>query len=168
MQPWEYPVPPVLYKYLPPKRLHVLSDCRVRFSQRTAFQDDHELQPEFAIFGSETEILSYANSIGYQLAQAGIPASFIAKRLADDPKHQKLALENLQKNIPVRDELGIFCLTEAPDSDQMWTEYTDRGKGFVIGFDTEHVGFERLKTPGRLGKVSYSDGPIWERPRDHS
>jgi hypothetical protein len=37
------------FKYLPPERFHVLTDCRVRFSQRTAFEDDHELQPDYAI-----------------------------------------------------------------------------------------------------------------------
>jgi hypothetical protein len=29
-----------------------------------------------------------------------------------------------------------------------------------FAFDTTHAGFERLTTPGRLGKVSYSDEPF--------
>lgn len=59
MYPWEHPIPPVLYKYLPPKRLHVLKDCRVRFSQRTAFPDDHELSPDYLHFGTEKEIWEF-------------------------------------------------------------------------------------------------------------
>lgn len=160
MQPWEYPVPPVLYKYLPPERLHVLSDSRIRFSQRTAFQDDHELQPEYAIFGTESEIWRYAISIGFPLSREGVPADVIAKYLAEDPQKQKAALANLKENIPVFDQLGVFCLTEAADCDEMWMEYAKNGTGFVIGFATTHAGFEKLKTPGCLGKVSYSDEPF--------
>jgi Protein of unknown function (DUF2971) len=160
MQPWEHPVPPVLYKYLPPERLHVLSDCRVRFSQRTAFQDDHELQPEYAIFGTASEIWRYAISTGFPLKRGGLPASVMVAAMAGNPKVQKIGVESLQKNIQVRNELGIFCLTETTDCNQMWTEYADKGRGFIIGFDTGHSGFEQLKGRGHLGKVSYSDEPI--------
>jgi hypothetical protein len=57
------------------------------------------------------------------------------------------------------DEFGVFCLTERPDSDQMWTGYADHARGFVIAFDTTHDGFDLLKTPGKIGKVAYSDVP---------
>lgn len=160
MLPWEHPVPSVLYKYLPPERLHVLSDCRVRFSQRTVFEDDHELQPDYAIFGTRSEIWRYAISIGFPLARNGLSASVVVEAMAGSPRAQKIGIESLQKNIRVRDELGIFCLTEATDSDQMWTEYADKGRGFIIGFDTAHIGFDQLKGRGHLGKVFYSDEPI--------
>ena len=42
----------------------------------------------------------------------------------------------------------------------MWREYADRGRGFVVAFDTTHPAFEILRSPGRLGKVEYSDEPI--------
>lgn len=160
MKPWEHPVPPVLYKYLPPERLHVLSDRRVRFSQRTVFADDHELQPDYAIFGTASEIWRYAISIRFPLSRGGVPASVVVAAMAGNPKMQKIGIESLQKNIRVRDELGIFCLTEAADSDQMWTEYADERRGFIIGFDTLHNGFDQLKGRGHLGKVFYSDEPI--------
>ena len=160
MKPWEHLVPPVLYKYLPPERLHVLNDCRVRFSQRTVFEDDHELQPDYAIFGTASEIWRYAISTGFPVERGGLTASVIVTALAGSPRAQKIRIESLQKNIRVRDELGIFCLTEATDCDQMWTEYADKGRGFIIGFDTAHPGFEQLKGRGHLGKVSYSDEPI--------
>jgi Protein of unknown function (DUF2971) len=160
MLPWEHPVPPILYKYLPPERLHVLSDCRVRFSQRTVFEDDHELQPDYAIFGTEREIWRYALSIGFQLKRGGLSAPVMVAAMAGSPRAQKIGIESLQKNIQVRDELGIFCLTEATDCDQMWTEYADKGRGLIIGFDTGHIGFDQLKGRGHLGKVSYSDEPI--------
>jgi hypothetical protein len=160
MKPWEHSVPPVLYKYVPPERLHVLSECRVRFSQRTVFEDDHELQPDYAVFGTDGEILRYALSIGFSLARGGLPASVIVAAMARSPKAQKIGIESLQKNIRVHDELGIFCLTEEADSDRMWNEYAGNGRGFGIGFDTGHTGFEQLKGRGHLGKVYYSDEPI--------
>jgi hypothetical protein len=159
MKPWDHRLPPALYKYLPAERLHVLSDCRVRFTQRIFFEDDHELQPDYAIFGTESEIWRYALSEGLQLS-GGLPAHVIIAALARSPRAQKIAIENLQKNIPARDEMGILCLTDTADCDQMWAEYAGDGTGFVIGFDTGHAAFELLKTPGRLGKVSYSDTPI--------
>src|SRR5260370_17622191 len=58
------------------------------------------------------------------------------------------------------DAFGVFCLTESPDCERMWTEYADNGKGFVIAFDTAQADFEQLRTPGKLGKVEYSDEPL--------
>ena len=161
MKPWEYPPPPVLFKYLLPERLHVLTDCRVRFSQRAAFEDDHELQPDYAIFGTSDEIWRFAISTGAQLSRGGLPAGVIVRALATDPRQQKLAIENLQRHTTVKDELGCFCLTEFADSGRMWTEYAGNEKGFVLGFDTAHRGFiQQLIPRGRLGKMSYSDEPF--------
>jgi hypothetical protein len=56
-------------------------------------------------------------------------------------------------------EFGVFCLTESADSAQMWIEYADDGKGFVVAFDTTQTGFAQLNSPGKLGKVFYSDEP---------
>ena len=42
----------------------------------------------------------------------------------------------------------------------MWTEYAGAGRGFVVGFSTAHAGFGQLSSPGKLGKVSYSDEPF--------
>jgi hypothetical protein len=160
MKPWDHAVPPVLYKYLPPERLHVLNNCRVRFSQRNVFEDDHELQPDYALFGTESEIWRYALSIGFQRKRGGLSARDIVAAMAGSPRAQKIGIETLQKNVRARDEVGIFCLTEATDCDQMRAEYADKGTGFIIGFDTGHPRFEQLKGRGQLGKVYYSDEPI--------
>ena len=160
MLPWNYPVPAILYKYLPPERFPVLTDCRVRFSQRKAFNDDHELQPEYASFGTESEVWRYAIEIGFPLMRNGIPAAVMVKMIVEDPAKQKLALETLQRSTKVADELGSFCLTELAHSDRMWAEYASEGKGFVVGFATTHPSFGLLKGRGHLGKISYSDEPF--------
>src|SRR5580704_13958250 len=146
MLPWDHPFPPVLYKYRPAAWLDVLTDCRVRFSHRTVFEDDHELQPDYAIFGTESEIWRYALSIGFPLKRNGLSAAEMVVAMATDPRAQKVGIEGMKNNVRARDE--------------MWTEYAGSGTGFVVGFDTAHAGFERLTTPGRLGKVSYSDEPF--------
>lgn len=58
------------------------------------------------------------------------------------------------------DEYGVLCLTEAADSDNMWRDYANNSRGFVIGFNTGHAGFELLKAPGHFGNVAYSDIPF--------
>jgi hypothetical protein len=58
------------------------------------------------------------------------------------------------------DEFGVLCLTEQPDSQRMWTEYADSGRGFVVGFDTSHAEFTQLTKLGRIGLVCYSDEPF--------
>jgi hypothetical protein len=161
VKPWEYPSPPVLFKYLPPERLHVLADCFVRFSQRTVFEDDHELQPDFASFGTSDEIWRYALMTGSQLSRGGYPAAVVVAGLAMDPVQQKRALDTLQRAMTVKDELGCFCLTEFPNSERIWTEYAAKSTGFVIGFDTAHPGFvQQLMPRGGLGKVEYCDEPV--------
>ncbi|HTF25216.1 MAG TPA: DUF2971 domain-containing protein [Candidatus Limnocylindria bacterium] len=81
--------------------------------------------------------------------------------LSTDRRAQERALAALNRSTIVKDELGCFCLTEVADSERMWREYADHGKGFVVGFDTAHAGFvQQLMPRGRLGKMSYSDEPF--------
>lgn len=160
MKPWEHPIPSVLYKFLPPERFHVLTDCRVRFSQRRVFEDDHELQPDYAIFGTASEILRYALSTGFQLKRGGLSALEMVEAMAGSPRMQRIAIDSFQRGITVRDKLGMFCLTEVLDCGQMWMEYAADGRGFIIGFSTGHAGFEQLRGRGHIGKVHYSDKPI--------
>jgi hypothetical protein len=160
MQPSRQTPPPILYKYFAPQRFHVLNDCRVRFSQRTVFEDDHELQPDYAIFGTASEIWRYAISVGFPLARKGLSASVMVQAMASSSRAQKIAIDALKSNVRSLDQVGVFCLTEASDNDRMWDEYAKDCRGFVLGFDTTHVGFSQLIAQGRLGEVNYSDQPI--------
>jgi hypothetical protein len=160
VRPFEYEVSPILYKYLRPERIGVLENCKVRFSQRTVFDDDHELQPEYASFGTENEIWRFVLSKGLALGGNGLPANILVKLIAERPKYQAMATEIAKNNIKSIDHLGVFCLTESPNNEQMWTEYADSGKGFVVAFDTTGRSFLPLRTPGIFGKVEYSDEPF--------
>jgi hypothetical protein len=155
MNAWQQPAPPVLYKYLSPNRLDLLTDCRVRFTQRVFFQDDHELQPDYDAYGTAEEIERQIRSTGTGLIP-GVPESVLARLIADNPKYQKIAMQSAVKNIKSVDVMGILCLTTSPDSERMWYEYASQDTGFVIGFDTTHVGFGKLTAPRSVGKVTYS------------
>jgi hypothetical protein len=152
-------MPPLLYKYLPPERLDVLRDCRVRFSQRSVFDDDHELTPDVAKFGTLDEIWRFVLRKGIKLPP-GLPLNVLVMLIAESPKAQASASQVTAKNIKSLDQIGIFCLTESKDSERMWAEYAGAGRGFVVGFHTAHAGFGQLSSPGKLGKVSYSDEPF--------
>src|SRR5713101_6198609 len=129
MQPWERPVPERLYKYCPPERLTALTNCRVRFSQRTAFKDNHELLPDYAGFGTANEIWRYLKQTGLKL-DALVPINILVEYIAQSPRLQALATAAAVKNMKSINEVGIFCLTERPDSGQMWNEYAGAGRGF--------------------------------------
>ena len=149
-----HPVPPTLYKYLPPERLHVLRDCRIRFSQRDVFEDDHELLPDYQKFGDEGEIWRFIISKGLRL-DPRIPGNLLVRLISESPKHQQRAVQVAVNNIASARQMGILCLTEVYDSDQMWNEYA--AGGLVLAFDTTHRSFNALRKPGIFGKVHYSD-----------
>lgn len=137
----------------------------VRFSQRTAFEDDHELQPDCATFGNEGEI--WEMLLNYQITHPaakpiapGMPLHHFVSLVAKDPALQEKVKQTAISSMKSPDEMGVLCLTTAADSTRMWNEYAVNGTGFVIAFQTGHPGFESLRSPGRLGKVDYSDDPF--------
>ena len=57
----------------------------------------------------------------------------------------------------LRNQLGVFCLTEQPDNHLMWVHYAKNHTGFVLGFDARAPFFsedDRL-----LRKVVYQERP---------
>jgi hypothetical protein len=159
MSDWEQAPPALLYKYLRPERLDVLQDCRICFSHRSAFEDDHELQPDYAMFGTGAEIRSFVNSDDKNWPGA-VPFDDVIRIIASNQHYQATAIKTARRNMRSPDEFGVLCLTEQPDSQTMWTEYADSGRGFVVGFDTSHAEFTQLTRPGRIGRVCYSDEPF--------
>ena len=159
--PWEkYPVPPFLYKYFPSERLPVLTKCLIRFSQRQVFEDTFELRPEIASFGNEAAIIKFME-IDPVLSRHPLELrEAVAKHVLKTPGRETALIKQTQQWLTEPDMMGVLCLTEHPTSDQMWEQYAGAGRGFVIAFDTIHPAFNLLRTPGRLGKVEYTDERI--------
>lgn len=150
--------PPLLYKYFRPDRLGALTGCRIRFSQRSVFDDDHELAPDYAAFGTETEMWRLVLQNPFK-PDPRVPMHLLLKIIAHDAKAQEATMRIALANTTMLDRVGVLCLTEAQDADQMWEEYADNGRGFVVAFDTTHRGFQKLTTPGVFRQVEYSDVP---------
>jgi hypothetical protein len=156
---FEQPVPRILYKYYRPERVHVLRECSVRFTQRTAFDDERELRPEVKDFGTEEEIRVYMRfDPRYRALPTWWKEAILRKILTEEGWQARVA-RIAQSNVKASNEFGVLCLCEEPDLDETWEAYAAR-TGFVISFDTTHPAFETLRNPGKLGKVTYSDEPI--------
>ncbi len=153
-------MPPVLYKYYAPERFHVLTDCYVRFSQRAVFEDYRELQPEVAAFGTGDEIRTFCDANPQMREYPELLREAVIHRLLNQPGEQDRFVRLVQASMVSPNEFGVFCLSEDPNSEQMWNDYADHGRGFVAAFDTTYRAFSGLRQPGRLGRVEYSDEPL--------
>jgi hypothetical protein len=153
---FEQPLPQILYKYYRPERVHVLPQCLVRFSQRVVFDDERELRPEVAAFGTEEEMRAYMRFNPYFRAMPRWLIDAIVHRMLTGAGWQAGIARIAQSNVKASDEFGIFCLCEQSTSNEMWEAYAAT-TGFVVAFDTSHAAFDSLRNPGKLGKVTYSD-----------
>jgi hypothetical protein len=161
VQPWEIPAPPLLFKYYPPERFHVLTDCAVRFSQRQVLRDPQEFKPEIESFGPIDEMRAFmaADPFFQQNYSEQAKEQFIQYAIRH-PEHSAAMINQTDKYLTAPDEFAIFCLSDTPRSRRMWNDYAGGGHGFVIAFNTTHPSFIDLTRPGRLGKVAYSDEPL--------
>lgn len=160
MQPWDHSRPRFLYKYFPPQRFHVLTDCHIRFTQRSLFGDEREFRPEVRAFGTVAKIREFI-AIDPMLRE--LPEELknaLIQRLASDAKEQKRIAEFAQLSMKSPDAFVTLCLTENGDSPEMWESYAAHSQGFAVQFDTQHPGFHLLAQPGRLGRVTYADEPL--------
>lgn len=158
--PWEYPTPGVLYKYFPPDRFKVLTDCFVRFSQRQVFEDELEFTPAVARYGTEEEILTFMKADPVLSRHPEDLMILTAKHILSSPEREREQIDQAKKYLTAPDEYVAFCLTEDPKSERMWMDYAANGTGFVVAFATAHPKFSFLRRPGLLGKVEYADDPI--------
>jgi hypothetical protein len=160
VHPWQRALPPVLYKYYPPERFHVLTDCMVRFSQREVFDDQQDLRPEVANFGTADEMRAFMESDPVLARHPPALKEAVIAHILNTPEREQRLIRQTQEWLTVPEEFAVFCLCENSVSRRMWGQYASNGKGFVVAFDTRHPTFAFLKSPGLIGEVEYSDTPI--------
>lgn len=159
--------PPRLYKYFAPDRYGFFTNLRVRYSQLGALNDPFEGRPEITSLSTKQNLLETINQILpeeieriYQqlppqirhrmsYAQVMALADHVAK------VKQTEILDSLQDigDVAVSfitgkiDEfLGVFCLSEVPDSLLMWAHYACSHTGFVVEFNALHSIFHEQKS----------------------
>lgn len=138
----------IVYKYLHPKGVDVLSSSLIRFTQPAGLNDPFEVTPNLR------ELRQYIAraTTGYdpQTTQQIITDTF--GRWNED---------NVSK-------LVFLCVSENRNSLLMWSHYCDSHRGFVIGFDSTHPFFgSPTHGKGVLKRVAYSSArPILPAPDD--
>lgn len=158
--PWAKSPPPVLYKYYRPERLHVMTDCMVRFSQRQVFDDRLDLRPEVATFGTAQEMRAFMDLDPVLNQRPSFLKDATIRHVLESPGKQEELLRQAQGWLKAPEEFGVFCLCENSRSARMWDEYAVGGTGFVIAFNTQCKAFKALRSPGLIGKVEYSDEKV--------
>jgi len=157
-------LPPRLYKYVPPERIGTLEDHLFRYTPLGALNDPFEgrpsitaLVPEAEALGMLRDILPSEARIAYGWlspeARDAIPYAMfeeLVKKLGSTKEQEMLALlVNLKPQIQsllhtkVDELIGIFVLSEVPDSLLMWSHYAASHTGFVLGFNPNHPYFDQ-------------------------
>ena len=173
------PLPPHLYKYVPPGRVSFFQDGLLRFTQPGAFNDPFEMRPIFSFesvaSSDEIELIAnVANSLHKDLPE------YLSKKQAEVfaefyIKENRTKLSNLlnvaeatfggvfnYKSLPesINATVGILSLAERPDNLLMWAHYAESHSGFVLEFDSSHSFFNQKQSDldeiRHLRKVRYS------------
>ncbi len=111
---------PILYKYLPSKRISYFEDELLRFTQAKDLNDSFELakikNPKIEVFKSTIEISDL---------------------------EREFLISNFFKNKTNEIEsFGILSLSMRSDSTLMWSHYAESHSGFAIGFNLNHPFFD--------------------------
>lgn len=171
-----------LYKYLSPNLVTVLENQMVRFSQPSVLNDPFELRPHISSAMSKSDMKKYAedllpNMIDEEYKKLStkektlIPYKVFVKKMSGLLTHNNGAMikllteQNPKISTRIFDEmdssLGIFCLSEKPDSELMWSHYADSHQGFVLEFDSNSKFFNQKRSNAdefrHVRKVEYSD-----------
>lgn len=84
----------------------------------------------------------------------------VVNHVLHTPGREAELIREAQQWMKAPEEFGVFCLCENSRSSKMWDEYAVQGTGFVIAFNTQCRAFDKLRFPGRVGKVEYTDEKV--------
>jgi len=170
----------LLYKYLDPERIDVLSSSHIRFTQPADFNDPFEFRPVISSAISKEEmdaaierdlekmVLEKIQNIPAEIRSQITPFQLeaITRQLYKD--HWPFLKEQLKKMGSEASRIfidkantliGVLSLTESNNNILMWSHYARSHKGFCIGFDTNSDFFNRKRSDVdefyHLRKVKY-------------
>ncbi len=110
---------PRLYKYVPPERIDIVRDLRVRFTPPGYLSDPFECRLAFPSPSVETATAS-----------------------SHRPRADEDELIHLWRRMASM-EWGILCLTKRCDNLVMWAHYAAAHRGFLLEFDPENPFFSK-------------------------
>ncbi|HCE1838706.1 DUF2971 domain-containing protein [Vibrio parahaemolyticus] len=132
-----------IYKYVSFENLKHILNGSVRITQPKAFNDPFELLPEINLTNDINGFSLNITSSQRENEPARLPDDFESQNCNDIASRD--VLNGLNKLI------GIFCVSENPNSLLMWSHYAEEYKGAVVEFDENHEFFRGLFS------VSYED-----------
>lgn len=141
-----------LFKFLPPDRIDVLRDGKIRFTQPGAFDDPFEFKPDVTY--SEDDRAGIPKMAPRGATSADVLGAILKGVTSKEAKAGAL-LKELNKRF------GVLSLARTPRSLPMWAYYAAGHRGFVIEFDTKHTFFRYRSGASVLRPVAYSK----RRPR---
>jgi hypothetical protein len=172
-----------LYKYVPPERLDVLRNLRIRFTQPGAQNDPFEFRPLVSRFRrpevahqqlSEQWNEKFPKVVSQLDPDTQVRLEKFMRRFpacVASVRELRLGEADKQSDPAIREEIfqelnrrvGILSLSEIPNSFLLWWRYASGQSGFVYEFDDKHPWFwektEEKDDIHELRKVNYVDVP---------
>lgn len=154
----------ILYKYLSPERIDVLTRLKIRFTQVAALNDPFESLPGALIKGREYYLQRFKECMNAEAIRQGIqdrPARrrYLKEQMRNfDPWVEELMdlgyLEDLSLRVQCMASRvqAILSLSGTARNILMWSHYARDHTGYIIGFDGDHEYFGQ-----RVTKVEYSE-----------
>lgn len=171
----------ILYKYLPPDRIDVLSKLKIRFTQFGAMNDPFEVSVNIDRISEQTNIYELTKKDFKSLIEEGYDKYPVVHSIISKEDFINLALplegylkpyviENMNNVIELLPDvlksklnigMGALSLSEKCNHQLMWSHYSENHMGFAIGFNSEHTFFnQRISINDELRhirKVIYVD-----------
>lgn len=138
----------LVYKYVVPKRIDVIENGRIRFTQAAALNDPFETYPCLSLFNESLKERSRAvlKSVEKQFYDRSLVlGKFMIPKMVRDKTIQ------LQRDLS--NDYPMLSLTTKRNNLLMWSHYAMAHRGFVIGLDSDHLFFHREK-PRRMTPLS--------------
>ena len=161
--------PKIIYKYrnwLDCYNQNVIKNNELYLSSPKDFNDpfDCKITPNYYQLDSKEKIMKYAliviernkqylNSIGLNLNDEALK---IYNRFVADPAKEQIILNKI--SIEIQDKFyGVLSMSCIWNSILMWSHYSDKHKGYCIGFHEEKL--RESGSFGKGGKVKYDKYP---------
>jgi hypothetical protein len=161
-------IPPILYKYVGPARVDILSGERVSFTPPDQFNDVIDIRPVVKPVTDRRFLRAHARRAEKAFVRSlpRLQRSHVKMQLRELRTgavdhfcaHAADFAQSLQEDLQgiISKKFGVLCLSETFEAELMWAHYAQNHKGFVIALDTASAEFKRF---GVAAKVQYLPEP---------